>query len=303
MTNNIKIVSDSSCDLLALSGVPFASVPLHILTASRDYTDEAGLDIDAMLDAWKASPGETGTSCPNVAEWLDAFGQADSVFAVTVSCALSGSYNAAVCAARQYAQQHPGRRVWVLDSRSAGPELVLLLRRLRDLAVSGCAPEEIAAAAAAYQTQTQLLFLLSSVQNLVHTGRISALKARAVGLLGVRLLGTADGEGQLALISKARGEERALTELAAQMQARGWRGGDVVITHCRNAAGAARLKTQLLALCPGCRVTLLPARGLCSYYAQEGGLLVGFEGTPAAQAQAAARAAMLCSVHMAGATA
>ena len=70
-----------------------------------------------------------------------------------------------------------------------------------------------------------------------------------------------------------------------------------------NAAMAAEIGRQLLALCPGCRVTLLPARGLCSYYAQEGGLLVGFEGTPAAQAQAAARAAMLCSVHMAGATA
>ena len=103
MTNNIKIVSDSSCDLLALSGVPFASVPLHILTASRDYTDEAGLDVEAMLDAWRADPGRTGTSCPNVAEWLDAFGQAEYVFAVTVSGALSGSYNAAVCAARQYA--------------------------------------------------------------------------------------------------------------------------------------------------------------------------------------------------------
>lgn len=303
MTNNIKIVSDSSCDLLALSGVPFASVPLHILTASRDYTDEAGLDVEAMLDAWRADPGRTGTSCPNVAEWLDAFGQAEYVFAVTVSGALSGSYNAAVCAARQYAQQYPGRRVWVFDSRSAGPELVLLLRRLRDLAVSGCAPAEIAAAAAAYQTQTQLLFLLSSVQNLVHTGRVSPLKARAVGLLGVRLLGTADGDGQLALVSRARGDQRALDELAAQLQARGWRGGDVVITHCRNADGAARLKARLLALCPGCRVTVLPARGLCSYYAQEGGLLVGFEGTPAVQAQAAARAAAPRPVLAAGATA
>ena len=132
----------------------------------------------------------------------------------------------------------------------------------------------------------------------MHAGRVSPLKISVVGRLGVRLLGTTDGAGQLSLVSKIRGRQRALDELTAQMQARGWRGGDVVITHCRNADGAARLKAQLLALFPGCHVTLLPARGLCSYYAQEDGLLVGFEGVPAVQAQAAARAAALRLVRV-----
>ena len=39
-----RIVSDSSCDILTLPGVDFVSVPLHIVTAEKDYADDAALD-------------------------------------------------------------------------------------------------------------------------------------------------------------------------------------------------------------------------------------------------------------------
>ena len=52
-----------------------------------------------MVEDLKAHKGKSGSSCPNVGEWLEAFGDADMIFGVTISKNLSGSYNAAQQAA------------------------------------------------------------------------------------------------------------------------------------------------------------------------------------------------------------
>lgn len=43
-----RIVSDSSCDLTRFPGADFVSVPLRILTAQKEYVDDAQLDATAM---------------------------------------------------------------------------------------------------------------------------------------------------------------------------------------------------------------------------------------------------------------
>ena len=52
-----KIVSDSSANLPELEGVAYASVPLKIVTAEKEYTDDAGLDTDLMLKELAAKYG------------------------------------------------------------------------------------------------------------------------------------------------------------------------------------------------------------------------------------------------------
>ena len=44
-----KIVADSSASLQGLEGVAYASVPLKIVTAEKEYVDDAGLDTVRML--------------------------------------------------------------------------------------------------------------------------------------------------------------------------------------------------------------------------------------------------------------
>ena len=65
---NMKIVVDSSANLPALEGVPFASVPLKIVNDQREYTDDAHLDVEAMVEELSAYKGRTGTACPSVGE-------------------------------------------------------------------------------------------------------------------------------------------------------------------------------------------------------------------------------------------
>ena len=117
-----KIVVDSAANLYALEGVDFACVPLKIITDHEEYRDDGTLDAVGMATTLRTYKGKTSTSCPNVSDWLEAFEGADEVYAITITGTLSGCYNAAQLAAEEYQQEHPGKRVFVLDSLSTGPE-------------------------------------------------------------------------------------------------------------------------------------------------------------------------------------
>ena len=61
------------------------------------------------------------------------------------------------------------------------------------------------------------------------------------------------------------------------MQKAGFHGGKVRITHVNNPALAGTFLEQLKAAWPGADASIAPSSGLCSYYAEEGAIMVGFE--------------------------
>ena len=123
------IVSDSSSNVFAITGVSYTTVPMKVLGA-REYVDTPELDLAAMVEELKAFKDKSGSSCPNVQEWLDAFGDADEVYGVTISRNLSGSYNSACQAAEVYMESNPGKKVHIFDSFSAGPEMAMIAEKI-----------------------------------------------------------------------------------------------------------------------------------------------------------------------------
>ncbi len=272
-----KIVSDSSSDLLSLADVPFATVPLKIQTAEREFVDEAKTDVDEMLTYLAAYHGRSGSACPNTQEWLEAFEDAENVFCVTITSGLSGSYNAASIAAREYMQEKQGRRVYVLDTLSTGAESALLIQKLQEMILSDLTFDDIVVGIKQYAAHTHLLFALESLHNLANNGRVSLLTAKFAGLIGIRVVGCASEAGKLEILEKARGTEKALRVLLAQMQANGYCGGKVRIHHCQNLTAAEDLAKKIYDAYPKADVSIVPTRALCSFYAERGGLLIGYE--------------------------
>ena len=127
--NQFRIVADSSCDLLTLGGADFVSVPLTIRTDAEEFYDDANLDVDAMVSTLRDTKGRSYSACPNIADWESAFGESGDVIAFTITSALSGSYNAACVAKKNCEERNPTRRIYVVDSLSAGPEIALLIER------------------------------------------------------------------------------------------------------------------------------------------------------------------------------
>lgn len=272
-----KIVADSSCDFYTMEGVDFASAALTIVTDERQFRDDPNLDLDEMLDYLAAYKGRSGTSCPNVGDWLEAFGDAEGVFAITITSSLSGSYNAAVQAKAEYESAYPGRRVCCLDSLSTGPELTLIAEKLRMLIGEGLDFDEIERRIREYMSHTHLIFVLKSLNNMARNGRVSPLVAGAVGLLGIRILGIASDEGTLQSLRKCRGEQPALQAMMEDVKKRGFKGGSVRIAHCRNSKGAVAAADLIRKEYPFCDIRVTEMAGLDSFYAEPGSIMVGYE--------------------------
>lgn len=274
---NIKIVADSSADLRGLDGVPFACAPLKIITAQKEYVDDEKLDVPTMVSELKAYRGKSSTACPNTHDWLDAFGDAQEVYCVAITSALSGSYNSACQAKQEYEQTHPDRRVLVIDSLSAGPEEILIVEKLQEMLLADKSFDEICAEISAYQEKASIVIMLESMQNLANNGRISPLAAKAAGVLGIRSVVIFDEEGRLQATEKCRGEKRALDAMVARLKALGFSGRKARITHVCNERAAETLKAAVLEQYPQADVQISPSRGLVGYYAEKGGVLLGFE--------------------------
>ncbi len=272
-----KIVADSSSNVLTLSTVPFASVPLTIHAGERSFVDDADCDVAAMTSYMLSWKGKSSTACPSAQAWLEAFGDAENVFCVTLTSGLSGSFNAARIAAEEYMAAHPDRRVHVIDTLSAGPELRLVAEKLEEMIVVGLPFDEIVDKISQYLQHSHLVFSLQSLHNFVANGRVSPALGALAGLLGMRVVGKASDEGTLEPIVKPRGDKKALQEILRLMKELGWKGGRVRIAHNENAAMADALRDALSALCGELDVSIERCRGLCSYYAERGGLLIGFE--------------------------
>ena len=273
----VKIVADSSANLMELKTVAFDAAPLKIITAQREFVDDRNLDLDEMIGYFKSYKGRSQSSCPNPEDWLTTFGDAEDVFCVAITSGLSGSYNAACIAKEMYETEHPGRRVFVIDSLSAGPELTLLVEKLEELVVAGKSFEEICAYMPEYQKKTGLLFMLESLNNFAANGRVSPAVAKIAGVLGIRIVGKASDAGTLEPTDKCRGEAKAVSTIMKHLKENGLKKGKVQIAHCRNEKAAATLKGMIEAELPEVTVKIGKNLGLCSYYAERGGMLVGYE--------------------------
>lgn len=273
----MKLIADSSSDRPAIAGAEVQYVPLVVSTDHVHFVDDETLDVRQMLNTLSAHKGRSYTACPSVDGWLTAFDGGDEIYAVTITSALSGSYNAAMAARELYLQEHPGAKVAVFDSLSTGPELRLILEKLRELTAQGLPFEQVEAQTREYMHHTRLLFSLQSLHNMAQNGRVSKVAAAAVGVLGIRIVGTASAEGTLQQLNKCRGDRKALPELLEHMQKAGFHGGKVRITHVNNPALAGTFLEQLKAAWPGADSSIAPSSGLCSYYAEEGAIMVGFE--------------------------
>ena len=272
-----RIVVDSAASLYALDGVDFACVPLKIITDHEEYQDDGTLDAVGMATTLRTYKGKTSTSCPNVGDWLAAYEGADEVYAITITGTLSGSCNAAQLAAEEYQRENPGKRVFVLDSLSTGPEQVLLAEHLRGELAAGKEFDAVCEEMLRYHKHTHLLFSLESLANLARNGRVKPAVAAVARMLGIRVIGQASEAGELDVICKTRGEHGALERIVLELKEHGYTNGKVNISHCGNPAAAERLKHMIEAVFEGARVVVTECGGLCSYYAELGGLLIGYE--------------------------
>ena len=276
-----KIVADSGCDYREITDLAnqtrFESVPLTIQIDHEIFVDNAHLDIDGMMEKMYATSSASKSACPSPDDYLRSFEGAENIFVVTITGSLSGSHNSAQLAKKLFLEEHPTTNIHVIDSLSAGGEVDLIVRKLNDLIKEGLSFEQVVEAITHYQANTKLLFVLAKVDNLVKNGRLSKLIGAVVGLLNIRMVGEASDTGTLELLQKARGAKKALTAAVDEVLKAGYKGGRIIIAHRNNEKFCQQFSEVIKEKFPAADISFLPTSGLCSFYAEEGGLLMGYE--------------------------
>ena len=102
--------------------------------------------------------------------------------------------------------------------------------------------------------------------------------AKIAGMLGIRVCGDVKA-GMITPGHKPRGARKATETLVEMMKERGfYDGAQLRIAHCLGEQQAKDLADATLAQFPNARITIEPTTALCSFYAEAGGLMIGFEG-------------------------
>ena len=126
------------------------------------------------------------------------------------------------------------------------------------------------------EQQSKILFSLCNYENLAKAGRIPKAAGVIANKLNIRILGTASEAGKIELVGHTRGEKKMLTKIVDTMEAEGFTGGEVVIDHVENEAGAQALASRIVEHWPGSKTIIMPCNGLDSYYAEMHGLIIGY---------------------------
>lgn len=275
-----NIVSDSSSDLHALpeqdDQIRFTTIPFYIQVGEKKFVDDETIDVDAVLRENEAAQEAAHTACPSPDQWLTAFSQDGPVVAFTISSELSGSYNSACVARKMLLEEQPDKEIVIIDSRSTGPEEVLLIRKACALIHDGLPIHELERRLNAYAGQVHIIFALSSYHNLIKNGRVNRLVGLVAGHLGIWGIGVGSDEGKIAMRGNARGEKNMIRFLVNEIKKTGLAGKRIVICHCLNEQTAQQLTKALKDAFAGILVDILPTRGLDSFYAERSGLIVAY---------------------------
>lgn len=283
-----KLVSDSGCSLLVPDGpdglagidididIDHAEVPFVISVDNTDYIDEPGIDIEKMLEHIANCRSGGRTSCPSPHAWLEAWGDAENVIAFTLSAALSGSYNSAIAARHMALEKNPGRNIAIINTCGAGTMPGCLMQAVSDGVYDGDSFDVIAKTAENIARNTNVMFALGSLDNLIKAGRLNKFVGYAAHRFNISAIGVASPGGRIELRHKFRGMKKIYDKLIDTLRETGFAGGELVISHCMNEDGAEKLGHLIKAEWLDTDVSVVPASGLCSYYMGKGGMIITY---------------------------
>lgn len=276
-----KIVVDTACDFREIpnkaENVIYERVPFSLQIEDKVFVDTLDLDIDKMMEEMYASSEPARSACPSPEAYLAAYRGAKNVIVLTLTGAMSGSYNSAVIGEKMLKEENKDVNIHIIDTLSAGGENDLYLLKINELIKEGLSFDEVVSEMKKYQENSKLIFVLEKVDNLVKNGRLNKLAATVVGLLNMRMVGEASNEGTLHLLHKVRGEKKAVSSVVDEMIKAGYKGGRVVATHRNNEDICKKIQDKLREKFLNIEFMIVPTSGICSFYGEEGGMLLGYE--------------------------
>jgi DegV family protein with EDD domain len=249
----IALVSDSSCDLpeATAHAIGLVRVPLSVSFGEEIYTDGVDITPPQFYQRLATATVPPKTSQPAVGDFRATFQRLlethEGIVSVNLSGGLSGTYQAAVAAAREV----DPRRIRVVDTCQVSVALGLVAEAVGEAIAAGGSLDEVAALAQRLSREIRLFAAIPSLDMAVRGGRVSAAEARIAGLFRINPVltlgekGKAERDGiHLGFGASLRGLVKRAVGFAEGRPVR------LLVAHA-SAVGAAQYVAERLCTCFG----------------------------------------------------
>ena len=225
MSTNFAIVIDSTSDLppsianeLDMTVVPY----IYTLDGKEylNYLDYREQPIKIFYDTLRAgkTASTTQVTTHRYREIWDPILQAGTdILYICLSSGLSKSYDQSVMAAREAAEDFPGRKIVTIDSKSASLGQGLLSYYAGKARQDGKNLDETAAYLEGIVPMMQIWVMADDLNHLRRGGRVSGASAFVGTMLSIKPVLTITDEGKLVPVSKQRGRSKAIDYIVGRM--------------------------------------------------------------------------------------
>ncbi len=231
----------------------------------------------AFMAEMKACTEPVGSAAPASGMYEKAMLEAESSFVVTLSSALSGSYESAVIG-ESLARKERDIDTHIFDSKSATAGEVLIAIKLRELIDSGLEKSQIIETMNDFISTMKTYFVLDRYDNLLKNGRLPKIQGKLISVLNIKLVMGADEKGTIALFDKVRGAKQIVKTMVSYIEKsdKSTENENLVITHCFNPVLAQQLVDAIKEKHVFKEIFVVQTKGLSSLYTDDKGIVMAF---------------------------
>ena len=219
MNKKVNIIVDSTADITEDVKERLTVVPLTLRFGDEEYIEGVTIQKKEFYQKLIESDVLPKTSQAAPADFEDVFEKivaaGESAVVITLSSKLSGTWQSAMIAAREYEDS-----VYVVDSRSVAIGVAILAKLALRLVDEGMRAREIAERLEKEREKICLIAMLDTLEYLKKGGRISAAAAFAGGVLSIKPV-VCIRDGEIVILGKARGSKQGNNLLVSEIRKTG----------------------------------------------------------------------------------
>ncbi len=252
--SKIKIITDSTSYVSReyVNEENLDVVPLSYIFDELSYKEGFKGDFDDFFKKLGSTKLFPTTSQPSAGDFYDAFTKAlednDEIIAIVLSSKISGTYNSAMLAKNML----ENKKITIIDSETAASNLRFLVEDAISMVKDGKTSQEIVDFLEKKKKEMHIFITTGTLEYLSRGGRLSSVQATLGNLLSIRpIIELLDGE--LKLIEKVRGDNKALSTMISKIPATVQKIG---ICHILNISEALKVKEILEEKFPNALITI-----------------------------------------------
>lgn len=273
-----KIISDSCCDLPEKKLKNIDIVPMTLIFDNEHFKDGEELSKEEFYHKLKNTKKSPGSAAPSAGDYMKAMTEGENVFVITVSSALSSSYNNAMLAKKLYLEKFNNKMIYIFDSLNASIGQGLAILKLDELLEKKLPIDKLVNHMEKYISEVSTFFILENLNNLINSGRINRILGKIVSALNVKLIMGKTPDGKIELYDKVRGSNRAFKKLLKIIGKNSSNLEEKIlgIAHYNSLNKAIEFKNEVEKMYPFKDIIITQMGPTIATYADEGALLISF---------------------------